>query len=66
MIGFSLGDDDSLSHKYNVMVAPVNMKGGKASNYSIDLVNTFWIGACQDVDPSIKGFFPVSDTDFMY
>jgi hypothetical protein len=43
--GFSLGDDDSLSHKYNVMVVPVNMKGSKASNYSSALLNTFWIGA---------------------
>jgi hypothetical protein len=64
--GFSFGDNDSLSQKYNVMVVPVNMKGSKASNYSIDLVNTFWIGACQDVDPSIKALFPVPDTDFMY
>jgi hypothetical protein len=37
---------DSLSQKYNIMVVPVNIKASKLSNYCIEIVNTFWIGAC--------------------
>jgi len=62
--GFSLGDDDSLSQKYNVMVVPVNMKGSKASNYSIDIKNTFWIGACTTF--YLPNFFNNPDQQFMY
>ncbi len=55
--------DDSLSRKYNIMVVQVNMKASKLSNYFIDIVNTFWIGACTSFDqPS----FSNPDTEFMY
>jgi hypothetical protein len=45
------------------MVVPVNMKGSKASNYSIDLVNTFWIGACTTF--YLPNLFDNPDQQFM-
>ena len=46
------------------MVVPVNMKGSKTSNYSIDIVNTFWIGACTTF--YLPNFFDNPDQQFMY
>ena len=56
--------DDSLSQKYNIMVVPVNMKASKLSNYYINIVDTFWIGACTSFYQ--PNFFNNPDTSFMY
>jgi hypothetical protein len=56
--------DDSLSQKYNIMVIPVNMKASKLSNYYINIVDTFWIGACTSFYQ--PNFFNNPDTSFMY
>ena len=40
------------------------MKGSKASNYSIDLVNTFWIGACTTF--YLPNYFDNPDQQFIY
>ena len=58
--------DDSLSQQYDVMVVPVNMKGSPLPAYVVDLVNTYWIGGCQDIYPPLKSAFPVPDQGFMF